>query len=922
MAKYLGGHQPIHNISNNRMQRKHLQTLGLLACVSSVVPVCAKAEIKNEEDTELTTVLHNFISGIDYENYSTVVGDNILLNLRGKRSFDSDNNPLIVLNDVPFLGSLYDIDVHDIESIAVYKDVASSTIYGARGRNGVISIKTKRTSTSRFNNQKKITYQGTVGVNTVFSPYPMMDGGQMEALRNYIGMPVDFKDEHQGTSTDWQDLLYQNGLRQSHNVGVQSGWQSGGVHLGVGYMKQEGVIPTQSFKRVSGHVNIEQNLGQYVRLSFNSFNTYNKQEGGNISPYGLLIVSPLISPYDANGDLRSSVDGYMYDCRLSLLSKDYLKNDYIHDRISSGSYNVMSAVVSNPWVEGLKYHVNYAFNYRDYRSGSYRNEMYFLSNHATLDKRVDKQHTLDQKICYSASFGDSFELSADLDYAFESYRSTMKSEDGYGVPVGSEYNEIASATNDYTMSFIQDTDPAKWHFFTARLNFGIKSWASIGASLHRDAIDYPMADSKYSSWSPMFNLRLTGINKLFRDKWPIELVPSISFGQMKDVRTYSEFKDPLSLFGKEGDEDPIEDVRSWNYDIGFSAFEERVTGQLSFYRQESKNLWVKAAVPPMIDPMREMYLMYQGAAMENRGFEFNVDAKLLRTNDWWWNIGLRLWHNKNKITRLYDKGYDQSEIDNYYVGHSINSTLDYQYEGIWNTDDPDWKYINILEPGLKNPQGMIKVKYTGERDSEGRPLRSIGLEDRQIISLDPKLQGSFNTTLRWRMLDLSVVGYFQVGGKLISTLHGSYSYLNQLNGRMGQIDVDYWTPDNMGAKYPDPKAYRNGSNLEYASSLSYFDASQLRVSDITLGYNIIRRGMCYHGESRPKIGLLRVYATVQNPFVLFSLYQKECGLDPQPNCMSDQSVYTAALMNGHPLPVVGVNAPSMRSWLIGLTIEL
>lgn len=892
-------------------KRNHFfQTLGSFVCFSFLLPMSALAEeMWRSDNFELTTTLRNFISGIDYETNSSVVGDDILFNLRGKRSFIDGNDPLIILNDVPFMGSLYDIDVHDIESITVYKDVTSTAIFGSRGRNGVISIKTKKTSSSQFNDQNKVSYQGSVGVNTVFSPYPMMNGRQMEKLRNYVGVPVNVNDEHQGTSTDWQDLLYQNGLRQSHNVGVQSGWQSGGIHFGVGYMKQEGVIPTQSFERWSGHVNIVQHLGQYVHLSFNSFNTYNKQEGGNIGLYGLLRVSPLISPYDANGNLRGQVVGYKDDFSLDLLHKDYLENDYIHDRSSSGSYNVMSAVVSNPWVEGLKYHSSYGFNYRDYRSGLYE----YTSLHAELNKNVYKGYFLEQKISYTTTLGDGYDLFADLDYTFESHRSKVRMEAGDGMPKGAGYNDIASTAQYYTLFTDRNADFAKWHLLTAQLSFSFKSWASVGASLHRDVLDVPLMDSKFSSWSPMAYLRFTGVDKLLRDEWPIYLVPSVSFGQVNDIRTHKDLNNPLLLSGK--DEDKVEAVRSWNYGMNFSAFDERVSGQLSFYRQKSERLWLWENM------LYGEYKLNQGGAMENRGFEFYVDAKLLRTKDWKWDFSLCLWRNKNRITQLDDTDRDRSEFDNYYVGHSINSTLDYQYEGLWNTNDPDWKFVNEFEPYETDPEGMIKVKYAGERDKEGHPLRCIGLEDRQIISLDPKLQGNFNTTLRWRMLDLSVVGYFQVGGKLISTLHGSASYLNQLNGRMGQIDVDYWTPDNKGAKYPNPKGPRS-DNPKYLSSLSYFNASQLRVSDITLGYNIMQRGMCHHGESRPKIGLLRVYATVQNPFVLFSSYHKETGLDPQPNCMSDQRTYNVMMINGHPLPVVGVNAPSIRSWLIGLTIEL
>ena len=69
------------------------------------------------------------------------------------------------------------------------------------------------------------------------------------------------------------------------------------------------------------------------------------------------------------------------------------------------------------------------------------------------------------------------------------------------------------------------------------------------------------------------------------------------------------------------------------------------------------------------------------------------------------------------------------------------------------------------------------------------------------------------------------------------------------------------------------------------------------------------------------INNLRVYATVQNPFVIYSPYHKESGLDPEPNSMSNQGQFHAVTMGGHALPVVGTNAPCTRNFLLGLNLS-
>src|SRR5690606_27271045 len=156
---------------------------------------------------------------------------------------------------------------------------------------------------------------------------------------------------------------------------------------------------------------------------------------------------------------------------------------------------------------------------------------------------------------------------------------------------------------------------------------------------------------------------------------------------------------------------------------------------------------------------------------------------------------------------------------------------DYEAIGLWQEEDP---HRDILEPG--GNVGMIKVKYTGEFDSNGQPTRAIGGEDRQIMSMQPDFMGGFNTTLTYKGFDLSIVGIFKRGGLLIATPYGANGYLNILTGRRGNIDVDYWTPENTDAKYPKPGGI-GGDQPKYLNTLSYFDASYLKVRTISLGYN-------------------------------------------------------------------------------------
>lgn len=179
--------------------------------------------------------------------------------------------------------------------------------------------------------------------------------------------------------------------------------------------------------------------------------------------------------------------------------------------------------------------------------------------------------------------------------------------------------------------------------------------------------------------------------------------------------------------------------------------------------------------------------------------------------------------------------------------------------------------------------------------------------------MNPDFQGGFNTRLSYKGFDLSAVAAFQKGGILISTLYGSSGYLNMLSGRRGNVDVDYWTPETPNVRFPKPGGIASGDNPKYGSTLGYFDASYLKMRTITMGYDFAE-------EYTDQFGLndLRLYATVQNAFVLFSPYHDESGMDPETNSYGDEN--TAVGQYQRRLLTIGTNTPSTRNYLFGINL--
>ena len=258
----------------------------------------------------ISQALQGRLAGVEMSQTSTRPGATMQIRIRGVRSLSADNNPLVVLDGIPFMGSIADINPNDIKSIDVLKDASATAIYGSRGANGVILVTTEKGTRNR---KAQINYNAYIGSQSVFAKYPMMDGPQFVAFRKAANSTpraqqyLNGQDEFNDINTDWQDLLYQTGFVTDHNISLSGGSETGSYNFGGGYYQNQGVIPTQQYKRYSLRASIDQQIGQYFRLGFTSNNNFNKSEGNQVGIYSALSNTPIASPYNPNGTPRRAI---------------------------------------------------------------------------------------------------------------------------------------------------------------------------------------------------------------------------------------------------------------------------------------------------------------------------------------------------------------------------------------------------------------------------------------------------------------------------------------------------------------------------------------------------------------------------------------------------------------------------------------
>ncbi len=237
----------------------------------------------------ISQALQGRVAGVEMSQTSSKPGAEMQIRIRGTRSLTASNDPLVVLDGIPFAGNISDINPNEIKSIDILKDASATAIYGSRGANGVLLVTTNRGQTGQ---KAKITYNGYYGASQIFSKFDMMDGEQFAAMRAYANMPAyvnNTADEIAGTNTDWQDLFYKTGAVQSHDVGVSGGTDGGAYTFGVGYYKNEGVVPLEGYSRLSMRASLDQEIAKIFRIGFTTNSNYNVTEsastGGFVSGF-------------------------------------------------------------------------------------------------------------------------------------------------------------------------------------------------------------------------------------------------------------------------------------------------------------------------------------------------------------------------------------------------------------------------------------------------------------------------------------------------------------------------------------------------------------------------------------------------------------------------------------------------------------
>lgn len=324
-------------------------------------------KLQKMQVSNISKSLDGSIAGVQTMSTSGTPGASSRILIRGIGSVSSSQSPLIVVDGVPYEGSLNSISPQDIESLTVLKDAAANSMYGARGANGVIIITTKGSKSGKA----KVNFEARYGMNTRgVQPYDVItDPGQFyeasftayrnslvndkvnmeaaseQAAKNLIsevwkynvfkgvadGELIDPKTGKLNPKAterlwadDWSKDPFSPGARQEYNVNVSGGTEQTQAYASFGILSDKGYVVNSGFERINARVKVDQKIGEAVRIGANiayantQFREFGSANNGNYA--NIFMFSQRIAPifpiyrYDENGQRLKDENGKdLYD---------------------------------------------------------------------------------------------------------------------------------------------------------------------------------------------------------------------------------------------------------------------------------------------------------------------------------------------------------------------------------------------------------------------------------------------------------------------------------------------------------------------------------------------------------------------------------------------------------------------------------
>lgn len=939
-------------------------------------------DIAKLNTTNALTAMQSSTPGVQITQSSSQPGKGFKVNIRGVGTMGT-SSPLLVIDGISSGTAddgLNNLNPADIESIDILKDAASAAIYGARAANGVILVTTKQGKAGKI----QATYDGYVGWSNPYLRLSTLNAQQYMQIINETNFNT------YGTATNWSSLVPQsildevnngwegtdwfkeyenkNAVQVNHSFNLTGGSERSKFSLGLNYTSNEGILGgnnPSTYKRYGGRINSEHillkgknrdiiTIGENISYWYNKSHDLAEGNGYWNIMQNAYIASPLVKPYDADGNLASYIkNGAGYS---SMIYTNPLAGLYNGEYSSINKTRNFGVGATFYWIiepiKNLRYRGQ--FN-TGYSSNTSRNASYPYSESSTNAKA---NYTVNQ----SSSDGSSISFENTLTYKLPELaknnidvmigQSFERTEWGQSLSITTSAGEGSQSTllnkgfayawpSNFTTDNITGFSGTPWGDSSLASFFGRMNW------------NY---DEKYMA---TFTLRADGSSNFKRGhRWG--WFPSVSGGWvvssenfMKNTKSWLDYLKIRASWGQNGncqisnfqylatiaysptdyadygykfgssidhtvngtyspgayaDIIPNEDVTwetSEQLNIGLDArfLNQRLGVNFDWYNKKTKD-WLIVAPILAIQGTGAPYI--NGGDIENKGFELALSWNDKIGKDFNYHANVNFATNKNKVTRIANQQgvingqtsalFQNSDyISRVEVGHPIAYFYGMSYSGIWQNQAQ-------IDAARAAGKAVLNNAQPGDMiwdDFDGDGVINYDKDRHDIGNPNPDCTLGVSLGFDYKGLDFSVTGSGQFGMQVMQCYRTAL-LANQYQNYTQDV-FDRWHGE--GTSNSQPRLTVGGENNQWVSSRYMQDADFFRIQNITVGYDFNKLW-----KSSP-FQQLRLYFQAQNLYT-FTGYT---GVDPEVGSSGGKDSWARGVD-------VGLY-PTSRTYLVGVNIK-
>lgn len=844
--------------------------------------------IKSEDivATPTTNALESLqgkVAGLDMTKSSGQTGSGLSFSIRGNRSLNASNTPLIIVDGIPY-GTDIDINPNIIESMEILKDASSTAIYGSRGANGVILITTKKGTQGKT----KVTYNGYYSTNSV-AAYPERMNLQewanfkREAYKadgqwaseaddaKIFGSAYDAVKSNQ--DVDWVDLLMKDGSQTSHSISISNGSEKTSFNLAFEYMKEQGLVKLDNLSRYNTTLGISHKVTKDFKLNFNMVYTFQNQNIRRDPLNRAIYESPYGDVYNEDGSINPLPfnDGQTVSPIAEEAAGVYKNNRRTSHLVGNigANWNI---------IKNLTLTSTFGLDRKDVRNGHFADQ--YTHDGAGDYSVADATNETEMNWSWENTLNYNFKIDKH-DFSVMAGNALYQNETE--TYTGSGHDIISPSMLFYNLGALQNSQKISSNYikttmasFFGRINYKFNEKYLLTLTFREDGSSVLASKHKWGFFpSAAFAWRMKEEKFLKDVEWLYNLKLRLSYGisgnsAVSAYQTQGGLGKTMYSFINNGVEGGAygyypaltpntalgwEKTATTNFGIDFGFLNNRISGSIDLYYQNTYDLLMQKKVPTSTG----YSISWDNIGKtENKGVEIVLNTANIVNKDFKWNTDLTFTLNREKIKELAD-GSDRDISNGWFVGHPIKTHYGLKKLGIWQ--------LNETEEAAKYGEkpGRIKI-YDKNKD-----FKIDNDNDRVILGSEvPDFVMGMNNTFRYKDFDLRVFMYWRQGQTLHAEAAGYGSFRNQ--GDPG-LKFNYWTEDNPTNDFPRPEKSFSSSDPRL-ESLGYVDGSYLKIKEITLGYSLPKTWISKISASK-----VRVYCSLKNFFTFshFDNYDPERG---------------------------------------------